>query len=97
MRVHDEQSIINEAAFIVSRGMELFDAKRRMSDEHVGLFAAQIAEDFKHESLADLNVFMRGASMSKYDGGEFYSSIDMPRLNKWWRQYLDEKAAAREA
>ena len=92
MRAHSQQAVINEAAYIVERGMELFDAKRRMTGEHVALFAEQIADDFPHESLADLNVFMRGAAMSKYDGGEYYSSVDLPRLTSWWRKYLAEKA-----
>ena len=34
--------------------------------------------------------------MSKYENGEFYNSVDVPRLNKWWKRYLEEKAAERE-
>ncbi len=91
----DDQTVINMAAVIVNRGMEAFGA-RRMNADQVSLFAEKIAEKYPHESLADLNVFMRNASCGDYDGGEYYASIDVARLMKWWGRYLEKKADARE-
>jgi len=89
------QPVIIQAAAIIEKGMEYFGA-RRMTIAQVSIFAEEIATQFRHETLADLNVFLRKSAMSTYDGGEFYSTVDIPRLSKWWTLYLGDKADERE-
>lgn len=91
-----EDQVVTEVAVIVEQGMEAFGANRRMSVPQVAMFSREIAHMYPHESLADINAFMNGAAMSKYDDGEFYGNVDIPRLAKWWRAYLEEKSEARE-
>ncbi len=81
---------------VMMSGMEYFAPARRLSGSQVNLFAEEVLAQYPHESLADIALFMRGAAMSKYDDGEFFGSMDIPRLAKWWQKYLDEKAEARE-
>lgn len=81
---------------MVTGAMEYFAPNRRMNSAQIGLFAEDILDRYRHESLADVALFMRGCALSKYDEGEFYANVDVPRLNKWWTRYLDEKAAERE-
>lgn len=92
----DEVVVSVQVAAVVGQGMQYFAPNRRMGQEQVALWAEEVAAQFPHESLADINVFMRAAAMSKYDDGEFYSNVDIPRLNKWWAKYLDEKAGQME-
>ena len=97
LAVHNsEEQVVMEAALILDGAMQLFDPKRRMSADHCTEFAWQLMSDYPHESLADINAFSKGCAMSKYDDGEFYASVDLPRMAKWWRKYLEEKAEARE-
>lgn len=91
-----QDEVINEVAFIIDEGMKAFAPNRRMEVAQVAIFSREIARIYPHESLADINAFMNGAAMSKYDDGEYYASVDIPRLSKWWRAYLAEKAEARE-
>ncbi len=81
---------------VLQRGMEMFSHNRRMDDVALNAFALQLLDDYPHESLADINVFIRRAAIGTYDQGEFYANVDGARLGGWWRRYLEEKAEARE-
>lgn len=81
---------------IMHAAMEYFAPGRRMSAGQIMLFAEDMLDRYRHESLADVALFMRNCALSKYDEGEFYNSVDIPRLSKWWTRYLAEKAAERE-
>ena len=95
-KANSEEAVIAEAVVIIERGMELFDPKRRLSPTQQTYFAEVVATRYPNESLADINVFIYNCSESKYDGGEFYSAIDVPRIMKWWTKYLEEKVVAME-
>lgn len=84
------------AMAIIEKGMAYFATNRRLSSEHVALFSEEVVDQFMHESLADLNVFMRKAAMGGYGDGETFGALDLPRLGSWWREYLGEKADERE-
>lgn len=90
------EMVVNEVAFIVDEGMKWFAANRQMPPGQIAIFSSEVARTYQHESLADVHAFMIGAAMSKYDDGEYYANVDIPRLSKWWRAYLAEKAEARE-
>lgn len=97
LAIHNsEEEVVAQAVIILDKAMELFAPARRMSTDHVTEFAWQIMAQYPHESLADLNVFAKGCAMSKYDAGEYYASVDVPRLAKWWTKYMEEKSVARE-
>lgn len=89
-----------ELMAIVEKGMELFGQHRRMNAAQIGLFAEEIQSRYPHESLADIALFMRGASMGIYgkkgQEGETFGALDPQRMFVWFREYLEEKAIARE-
>lgn len=84
------------AAVIVNRSMEAFSPQRRMSVEGVAIFTEHLTERYPLESLADIALFMRGVTAGEYGDGETYGALDMQRLLVWFRQYLEQKAAAME-
>lgn len=92
--------VTGAVGFIVNRAMEAFSPQRRMSVDGVALFAERIVEDFPHESLEDIALFMRGAVAGRYGGkgqeGETYGALDLQRLVRWFTEYLEEKAMHRE-
>lgn len=96
VREHGAGAVGVAMSAIMQAGMEYFAHGRRMSAGQMMLFAEDLLDRYKHESLADVALFMRNCALSKYDDGEFYNSVDVPRLNKWWKRYLEEKAAERE-
>lgn len=96
IKAFDYKQVFGSACAIVTGSMLHFAANRRLEPGQVSTFAEQVLEDFTHESLADLSVFMRRAAMGNYDEGETYGALDIPRMGKWWRLYLTEKSEARE-
>ena len=96
VREHGAGAVGVAMSAIMQAGMEYFAPGRRMSAGQMMLFAEDLLDRYKHESLADVALFMRNCALSKYDDGEFYNAVDVPRLNKWWKRYLEEKAAERE-
>lgn len=90
----------------ITRGMGYFAEHQRLSTEAVVLWADLLLDEYPHESLADLSVFLRGAALGKYgqeqrDGkitqkGETFGALSIVKLNTWFAQYLGEKAEARE-
>ena len=89
-------NVATEVHAIATAGMQYFAPGRRMTPEQIELFVDAIVEEYPHESLADINVFIRACAKSKYDRGEFFAAVDVPRLMGWWREYLGEKADERE-
>lgn len=90
----------------ITRGMGYFSENQRLASEAVTLWADLLLDEYQHESLADISVFLRGAALGKYgqedrDGavskkGETFGALSIVKLNTWFRQYLGEKADTRE-
>lgn len=95
-RVHGPQQVQVVISALLTKGMAYFSAQRRLEPIQVPLLAETLREEYPNESLGDIEVFMRGAAAGKYGGGETYGALDVPRLRKWFAEYLEEKALARE-
>lgn len=84
----------------VTAGMAYFAPNRRMSDGAIGMFAEELIEQYPHESVADVALFMQNAAKGRYgrkgEEGETFGQLDMQRLFIWFGQYLEEKAAMLE-
>lgn len=94
--IHGAEPTITTVAALVEYGMQQFDPKRRMNPTAISFFAQKVVDRYPQESLADLYVFLCGCADGKFDGGEYYASIDVPRMMKWWTAYLEEKAVEME-
>lgn len=94
------QQTLATVSLAVTKGMAYFSQNRRLSADQIALFADEIMSRYPHESLADISVFLRGASVGRYgrkgEEGETFGALDMQRLFIWFHQYLDEKAAKME-
>lgn len=90
----------------ITRGMGYFGEGKRLSADAVTMWAELLIDEYPHESLADVSVFLRGAALGRYgqedrDGtitrkGETFGALSIVKLNTWFGQYLAEKAEARE-
>jgi hypothetical protein len=97
LAIHNsEEQVVTEGVVIMDAAMELFAANRRPPTSHVTEFVWQLMNNYPHESLADINVFAKGCAMSRWDEGEFYASVDVPRLSLWWTRFMEHKAEALE-
>lgn len=94
------QQTLATVSLAVTKGMAYFSQNRRLNADQIALFADEIISQYPHESLADISVFLRGASLGKYgrkgEEGETFGALDMQRLFIWFRQYLEQKAAKME-
>lgn len=90
----------------IARGMLYFGPSQRLDQGAQTMWAELLLDEYPHESLADISVFLRGASLGKYgqEGhngeitrkGETFGALSIVKLNTWFGQYLSEKAEARE-
>lgn len=94
--VGGRDEVLIEVAGIITEGMQAFAPNRRMTPAMIALWAETLVDDHRHESLADIALFMRRAGTGEFDSGEFYASVDVARISKWWTDYLEKKAEARE-
>ena len=61
------------------------NAKRHLSDEQIEEIAFEVVSSFYHFTIADIHVVFRRAKLGEY--GEFYESIDMPKVMGWFKAY----------
>lgn len=62
---------------------EKINAKRHLSDEQIEEIAFEVVNSFYHFTIADIHVVFRRAKLGEY--GEFYESIDMPKVMSWFK------------
>lgn len=103
----DELEIMLTGA--IQDGMkEYFSEEQRLQPEMCAAFASNILDDYRYESVGDMAVFLRKASMGRYGErdartgeitgkGKTFGRITTTLLGAWWEQYLDEKAQEAEA
>lgn len=98
-RSFGREPVVVEAAWIVSQAMPMFSESRRMNVNAIALFADELFNQYPHETLGDLNVFMRNAAMGRYgkkEQGKTFGALDCELLFLWFTEYLEDKALARE-
>lgn len=93
---HGAPGALGAAGAIIHQGMDLFAQGRRLTSGMVGMVSEMMVTKYKHESLADLNVFLRKCAAGEYDEGKTYGSLDVPLIMGWFTRYLEEKAIVRE-
>lgn len=71
---------------------ENVNLKRPLRDRQVDSIAREIVSEFYSLTIADVHVIFRQAKTGQY--GEFYDSLDMPKVIGWFRRYFDDRCAA---
>ena len=89
-----EEVVLTLAITEVLKGLSAFNVKNNMSDLQVEIFIDDFMDMYKHESLADLKLCLKNARLGVY--GTHYNSIDQLTIMNWFKQYLAEKADARQ-
>mgnify|MGYP006908278177 FL=1 len=88
------EEVILVALDELRKGVNAFNVKQNMNEDQIEMFIGDFLEDYKHESIADLKICLKNARAGKY--GSHYNSIDQLTVMGWFKQYLEEKAIARE-
>jgi len=99
-----DQVLIQMTAHITKAFTEYFSESQRMDPEMHVAFAETIMEDYPHESLADVVLFIKYAARGRYgetkeDGtivnkGKTFGRLTTTTAMDWFGQYLGEKADA---
>jgi cytochrome P450 len=77
---------------MITRSMGYFAAGRALNSLQITLLAETLLEDFPHETLSDVALFLRRAAKGEFEDGKTFGAMDIPTVLRWWRSYLDEKA-----
>lgn len=64
---------------------EKINAKRHLTNEQIEEIAFEVVSTYYHFTIADIHVVFRRAKLGDY--GEFYESIDMPKVMGWFKAY----------
>ena len=79
--------------------LEFFDETERLTEPQCEVWAETILDEYKHENLGDIRVFLKYASMAKYGGdnkGKSFGRLTAMKLNSWIAEYFDEKSELQE-
>ena len=76
---------------------EILNLKRPLSETQIDAIADEVLIQYYHLTMADIYLIFRRARIGHY--GEFYESINMPKVLSWFRSYFDERCeeAARQS
>jgi len=65
--------------------------KRPLRDIQIDNIAREVVAEFYSLTMADIHVIFRKAKMGEY--GEFFESLDMPKVMTWFREYFSDRCA----
>lgn len=68
---------------------ENVNLKRPLRDAQVDNIAREIVAEYYSLTVADIHVIFRKAKTGEY--GEFYESLDMPKVMGWFREYFADR------
>lgn len=100
--VGDERLIIMMGGVINDCMSKYFNAQNRLEEANAMAFAEMLIDDYKHESVGDVRVFLKRAAQGRYGEvngkgdvvrkGVIVGRLSLPQLGAWFEQYLGEKA-----
>ena len=68
---------------------EMLNLKRPPGEAQIDEIAAEVVHAQPHLTMLDVHVIMRRAMSGHY--GEFYESLTMPKVLKWFHDYFEER------
>ena len=96
VRAEGSGPVIAQTAVLVTKSMEYFAPGRRMNAMQCNLMAETIAEKYPQETLSDVALFIRRASLGEFEEGKTFGALDIGTMLRWWRIHLEEKSAQME-
>ena len=73
---------------------EVLNLKRPLGEGQIDEIAHEVVMEFYNLTMADVYLVMKRARTGYY--GEFYESLNMPKVMRWFRDYFEERCAAGE-
>lgn len=71
---------------------ENLNLKRPLRDNQIDNIAREIVAEFYTLTIPDVYLVFRQAKTGIY--GDFYDSLDMPKVMQWFRQYFEDRCQA---
>ena len=68
---------------------EMLNLKRPLGEAQIDEIAAEVVAALPHLTVVDVHVIMHRAMRGHY--GEFYESLTMPKVLRWFSDYFDER------
>lgn len=68
---------------------EMLNLKRPLGEAQIDEIAAEVVSALPHLTMVDVHVIMRRAMSGHY--GEFYESLTMPKVLRWFSDYFEER------
>lgn len=97
----EEQTLTMMTATITRLMSEYFSPAQRMIDSHNVLFAEALLDDYPHESVGDITVFIKKAAAASYgeEGkkGKSFGQLTFTTIMAWFQEYMSEKVERVEA
>ena len=73
---------------------EMLNLKRPLGEAQIDEIAAEVVAAQPHLTMVDVHVIMRRAMRGHY--GEFYESLSMPKVLRWFTDYFEERCQVAE-
>jgi len=87
----DKQTLTMMTATITRLMAEYFSPAQRMIDSHNVLFAETLLDDYPHESVGDITVFIKNCAAAKYGNGKIFGQLTYTSIMVWWCEYMSDK------
>ena len=68
---------------------EMLNLKRPLGEAQIDEIATEVLASQPHLTMVDVHVIMRRAMRGHY--GEFYESLSMPKVLRWFSDYFEER------
>lgn len=94
--IHGRAAVVVETSAAITAAMGYFAVGRALNPIQITLLAETLLEQYPHETMSDVALFLRRAALGEFDEGKTYGALDVPTALRWWRQYLSDKAEAME-
>lgn len=95
-RLNGRPMVVVQTSAMVTRSMGYFAAGRALSSLQIALFAETLVEDYPHETLSDIALFLRMAAKGEFEDGKTFGALDIPTVLRWWRAYLERRIQDQE-
>lgn len=68
---------------------ELINLKRPLSEKQIDVIASMAVSQYYNMTIADISIMFK--KVLKGDYGDFYESLDVPKVMKWFSAYFSER------
>ena len=86
---HGSQKVETVIKLYLVELCELVNLKRPLTERQIDAIAMEVVSRYYVLTIADVHVIFRKAKNGEF--GELYESMDMPKVMKWFSDYLNDR------